>query len=525
MATTVGSAYIKLGVASKGFKTGLNQAKNQVQNFSQFLNKNVKGVGQLNGMFENSKSVVNDFAGAVGNLGGSFKGLGAGIATASPYLAVVGVAIGAIIAAVKSAIGLLTKLGKQVISFGKECVGSAKEAEKLQTILNSRLGSQVGGSLMKQIREFSGTYGIKVDPLISATHTLLDFGYSAEEIPSMLYNISTAAAQAGGDINSAMSTITTMIGRIKMTGKVTSRQLLQLQQNGIDVLGNLQRQLGISTQEAYQKISSMSPDEVMRAITNSMNQSRGALENYANTYEGRMNALQTTFENLKITIGTMLLPFLEKAAIFLQAVIKVVSEWVENNKDKIIAFFQELWNKLVLVVSFFGKFADTLMQLSGTTDFVYALNQAFETLLQTIIKIHNMLNRMSNWGKVLNFNPLNGGSWKKSAEGLRNLVTNKGIWNEEEVMAQWRTADKNGGFASEIGGKVAQEMANIENSIKVPAANVQDAFNYSQSGATTVQSSINNDAISYLQQIAENTGTLGDIESDNILQNIPLEGY
>ena len=272
----------------------------------------------------------------------------------------------------------------KLIEFGRECVKVAGQFEKLQTTLNSRVGADVGNDLMKKLKKMSSTYGLPLDQLISATHTLLDFGYSAEQIPSLLKLIGSAALQAGGDVNTATQTIATMLGRMQMGFAPTKKQLDTLQRNGVDVMGELARQLGVSIGQVAQKISSLSPEQVRQAVMASLQATSDAIGNYANTYESQQNRFQTAMLEMKETIGKLLLPYLIKASKYFTAIVQTVTDYLQQHGSEIAAWINSIVQQITPILFRIGAV------LTGVINIIKNMAPALDAVIDAFRIVYNI---------------------------------------------------------------------------------------------------------------------------------------
>jgi tape measure domain-containing protein len=104
-----------------------------------------------------------------------------------------------------------------------------------------------------------------VGDLDNVAETLLTMGYSAEEIPAMLRSIGDAAEGTGKDA-AGMQAIADVLGKIKQTGAVSSKDLTALAQQGIPIYDILAQKMCVTNDELKGMLDSQ--DKVAAAAEN-----------------------------------------------------------------------------------------------------------------------------------------------------------------------------------------------------------------------------------------------------------------
>lgn len=107
---------------------------------------------------------------------------------------------------------------------------------------------------------------------------LLNMGYSAKNAADLIQQCADTAAGLGKDVSGAQQLVTT-IARIQAAGKLTSRQLVELQMAGIN-LDDVFEPIGMSGEEAMQKLTdgTMDSQKAMDALTQYMNKFDGSMD-------------------------------------------------------------------------------------------------------------------------------------------------------------------------------------------------------------------------------------------------------
>ena len=107
---------------------------------------------------------------------------------------------------------------------------------------------------------------------------LLNLGFSAKNAADLIQQCADTAAGLGKDVSGAQQLVTT-IARIQAAGKLTSKQLVELQMAGIN-LDDVFEPIGMSGEEAMQKLTdgTMDSQKAMDALTQYMNKFDGAMD-------------------------------------------------------------------------------------------------------------------------------------------------------------------------------------------------------------------------------------------------------
>lgn len=117
------------------------------------------------------------------------------------------------------------------------------------------------------------------DAVYNMGKQLLNMGFSAKNAAALIQQCADTAAGLGKDVSGAQQLVTT-IARIQAAGKLTSRQLVELQMAGIN-LDDVFGPIGMSGEEAMQKLTdgTMDSQQAMDALTQYMHKFDGSMNN------------------------------------------------------------------------------------------------------------------------------------------------------------------------------------------------------------------------------------------------------
>ena len=194
--------------------------------------------------------------------------------------------------------GLFGGVSSSILSFGKDLVTAASQAENFRTALITAFqGNQEAADKMLQwAKEFANTTPFETNEIIEATIKLKAYGVQAEQIPKQLQLIGDMASGMGKSMNQAVEAIadarTGELERLKEFG--ITKKMLDEQMHGALV-------------NAKGQITDM--NLLMESLTQIMEQRfAGGMERASKTTAGQISNLRGEVQNLKEALGQELLP-------------------------------------------------------------------------------------------------------------------------------------------------------------------------------------------------------------------------
>ena len=134
---------------------------------------------------------------------------------------------------------------------------------------------------------------------------LSTYGYDANHILPTLEIIGDAGAALGMAVQD-MNEVSTNIGRMNATGKTSLEYINPLQERGIDAVGALAQNYGVSKGDIYEMISDgeIAGEEAARVILRAMADSfAGAMQNQSQTMSGLQSTLEDANAELANAMG------------------------------------------------------------------------------------------------------------------------------------------------------------------------------------------------------------------------------
>lgn len=195
---------------------------------------------------------------------------------------------------IKNAIGTEAALafgvaGTAALNFGKQCVQSAINAQQewgrfTALVTQSGQSKEVADSLQASVKKVAGEMSRTVGDTREASLTFLQAGVSANQLETALYAAGGVAARAGVSQSEAASAINAaLLGNGRQLKKLTGLRL-----------------------EDYKTADGQIDKE--RLLNDLYNKNKGAIDQYANSTEGKMNKLEGAMAKFKTSIGEALLP-------------------------------------------------------------------------------------------------------------------------------------------------------------------------------------------------------------------------
>ena len=128
-----------------------------------------------------------------------------------------------------------------VTAAGLAGIKAAADNEKLQASLEVLLGSaEKATAVFEEWKHFGATTPLSVGEISGAGKALLAFGVDASEITTTLRRLGDVAQGVG----SSLDQVAQVYGKVKVQGKASAMEILQMQRQGIPVVQALAKALG-----------------------------------------------------------------------------------------------------------------------------------------------------------------------------------------------------------------------------------------------------------------------------------------
>lgn len=228
----------------------------------------------LTKQFKEHQGAITRNATDLSKLARSYDGVGDKLTSVSGLTQITIAGIGGMVAAV------LPKVGEVV---GEVIGGIARLGTQTQQTV-AQFGAMANNmtsaaATYQAFNDVARNTNYDFDAVYNMGKQLLNMGFSAKNAAALIQQCADTAAGLGKDVSGAQQLVTT-IARIQAAGKLTSRQLVELQMAGIN-LDDVFGPIGMSGEEAMQKLTdgTMDSQQAMDALTQYMHKFDGSMNN------------------------------------------------------------------------------------------------------------------------------------------------------------------------------------------------------------------------------------------------------
>ena len=182
----------------------------------------------------------------------------------------------------------------------------AAQRETDQISFNTLFGSaDIASQFLSELRTVAARTPFEYNDLTGMSKILNTYGYDENHILPTLEIIGDAGAALGMAVQD-MNEVSTNIGRMNATGKTSLEYINPLQERGIDAVGALAQNYGVSKGDIYEMISDgeIAGEEAARVILRAMADSfAGAMQNQSQTMSGLQSTLEDANAELANAMG------------------------------------------------------------------------------------------------------------------------------------------------------------------------------------------------------------------------------
>jgi tape measure domain-containing protein len=227
-------------------------------------------------------------------------------------------------------VGLSKALGPLLIAF--EAVQATKfvfaktaELESQTKSLEVLTGSvQKATAIIKELQQLGAVTPFTSTELIDAAKRLNAFGVEAEKVVETTRRLADVSGATGAELQG----LVTAYGQVQAKGRLQGEELLQFQERGIALQGELRKMYGMTGDEFQKalskgKISAEAVEVALQRLTDTGGKYANGAIAQSETLQGKFSTLQDGVEQLARTIGTALSPMFRWA---LSQATQVVSE-------------------------------------------------------------------------------------------------------------------------------------------------------------------------------------------------------
>lgn len=224
--------------------------------------------------------------------------------------------------------GLLKTVGKLAIGLGaiqavKFVFAKTAELESQTRSLEVLTGSAIKAKqIIQELQQLGAVTPFTSTELIDSAKRLQAFGVEADKVVETTRRLADVSGATGAELQG----LVTAYGQVQAKGRLQGEELLQFQERGIALQGELQKMYGLSGQELQEalskgRISSEAVEVAIIRLTNTGGKYANGAIAQSDTLNGKFSTLIDNVESLARRVGEVLSPALKE--IFNQAIIVI----------------------------------------------------------------------------------------------------------------------------------------------------------------------------------------------------------
>ena len=221
-------------------------------------------------------------------------------------------------------------------NFAKACVQAAAQAESAFMGLNSILTAN-GKSFQeanKFVKEFTADGLVSMTSAVSAYKNLASRGYSTEQIESVMYALKDAAAFGRAAAYSYEDAI------VSATEGLRQENSILVDNAGVTKnVAKMWEEYAASIGKSYNQLTQQ--EKIQAEVNGILAETKAQMGDaalYADTFQGRMSKLTSTFGQIKTEIGNVIIPIANLFIPYIQAAANAVLNFVTRIKQLLAVF-------------------------------------------------------------------------------------------------------------------------------------------------------------------------------------------
>ena len=244
-------------------------------------------------------------------------------------------------AADKSVSGLLSTVGKLAIVLGAiEAVqfvfAQTAELESQTRSLEVLTGSAIKTKqIIQELQQLGAVTPFTSSELIDAAKRLQAFGVEGDKVVETTRRLADVSGATGAELQG----LVTAYGQVQAKGRLQGEELLQFQERGIGLQGELQKMYGLSGQElqkalAKGRISAEAVEVAIIRLTNAGGKYANGAIAQSDTLNGKFSTLMDNIEMLAKKIGQVLEPAIKGILNTVTGIVDKLSKFLDDPELK-----------------------------------------------------------------------------------------------------------------------------------------------------------------------------------------------
>lgn len=276
----------------------------------------------------------------------------------------------------------ISSLGNAIVDFTKMGIEYNAQMETYNAMLTRLLGSEeAAAAALEKMKEDAASSPFDLTSLAQANQMLISTGISADDARATINALGEAVAASGGG-NDELVRMASNLQQIQNAGQATAMDIRQFAYAGIDIYGLLSDYTGMAVEDV--KDLTVSYDVLSGALQMAAKEGGkyfGAMASYADTLNGKMRTLKSTFKSVAGQVTEALSPAFKD-------VIDMIIE-VLNNNDELIDSLAKVFSQIAeAIVHILPPLIDLCMPiLQFLIDLISAILPVLISVIDAVIKV------------------------------------------------------------------------------------------------------------------------------------------
>jgi len=217
---------------------------------------------------------------------------------------------------------------------GVAAIKFAGENEKLKASLKNMLGSaEEASAVFEDWRRLGTSPGLSVDEVFTLGRAMVNMGHDTAYATQTIQMLGDIAAGTGN----SFGTISGSFERVRATGKLTTRDLSNLQQQGIPVLKQLAKELNTSEDGVRRlanegKLGFGDLEKALKGMTSPGGQFAGMMDELSGTTLEKFNTAMDDAKQALASFGEIMLPMATELLDGASSILRGISDMDEGTK-------------------------------------------------------------------------------------------------------------------------------------------------------------------------------------------------
>ena len=184
------------------------------------------------------------------------------------------------------------------------------QTRSLEVLLGS---ASKASQIVKELQAYGSVTPFESTELIETAKRLGAFGIAGQRVVEVTKRLGDVAGATGSNLGE----LATAYGQVVSKGRLQTEELLQFQERGVGIQGELQKMYGLSGQELQKalsdgRVSSEAFEQAIVRLTDKGGKYADGAIAQSDTLNGRLSTLRDTVTSLSQTIGTVMEPALNR---------------------------------------------------------------------------------------------------------------------------------------------------------------------------------------------------------------------